>query len=84
MLADNLWWQQWEQQATLWRSELVKYTEVNDDDQLINGIEVWVTFKLSAVQSETCHPWSRSQNVHDPLVMWRYMLLKSPEGFSLT
>ena len=28
-----------------------------------------ITFRASAVQSETCHPWSWSEKVHDPLEM---------------
>ena len=30
-----------------------------------------LTFRPSAVQSETCHPWSRSEKVHAPLEICR-------------
>lgn len=42
------------------------------------------TFKPSAVQSETCHPWSWSEKVQDPFEICRYIFLKPPEGLSLT
>lgn len=41
------------------------------------------TLRASAVQSETCHPWSATWKPHPPLDMWRYFLLKSPEGLSM-
>lgn len=37
-------------------------------------------FNPSAVQSESCQPWSGSEKVQPPFEIWRYMLLKSPEA----
>lgn len=43
-----------------------------------------ITFSPSAVQSETCQPWSCIANVHAPLDMCLYIASKSPDGLSWT
>ncbi|KAK7829881.1 lupeol synthase [Quercus suber] len=60
-----------------WTRALLLYTHGN-------STRVGITFSPSAVQSETCQPWSCIEKVHAPLLMCRYIALKSPEGFSRT
>lgn len=42
------------------------------------------TLSPSAVQSETCQPWSWSEKVQDPFELCLNMFSKSPEGLFLT
>lgn len=45
-------------------------------------LRILATFRASAVQSDTGHPWSGIVKAHPPLEIWRCLRLKSPEGFS--
>lgn len=48
------------------------------------GTRQRITFKPSAVQSETGQPLSGVEKGHPPFEMWRYQLLRLPELFVLT